>query len=282
MYQKMIRDYSTRISEDSLGQALLLAGEPSTESENFISDLLFLLSCQNIQHFKPCKTCQSCLMVASSTHPDIHFLIPDKPGGLIKIEQLRLLQEWIFLSPRMSKKRIIVINPADKMNPSAANALLKILEEPPPHIVFLLIASNIASVLPTILSRCRRCLLPYPENNRQEWLKKGSVLSESLEDLKRDFINLGRTFSALELAEKWSGYPLDDMVDFLYRMTAMLLVSRLSPADAQIGTFNQSRMFNLSVLFQQIDKLNQMRQLLNKGIAINQQLSLEAFLSGYE
>ena len=114
-------------------------------------------------------------MIAAGAHPDFRVLDrlpkdPEKPGldiaRSIKIEQVRALQPMLATKPTMSQRRIIVIDAADDLELSAANAILKNLEEPPTGTIFLLIGHSAGRLLPTIRSRCR--LLRFdPLNERQ-------------------------------------------------------------------------------------------------------------------
>ncbi len=85
-------------------------------------------------------------------HPDLVLVTPD--GNRIKIDQIRELQEYVALKPT-GRHKVVIIDDAGKMNLQAQNALLKTLEEPPPGVVFILIAANRGELLPTILSRCQ-------------------------------------------------------------------------------------------------------------------------------
>ena len=101
-------------------------------------------------------------LVAAESHPDMRWIerLPKEKGeGLartITVKQVRELGAFLGLTPALSSWRAIVIDTIDELEPSAANALLKILEEPPPNTVFLLVSHAPGRLLPTIRSRCRR------------------------------------------------------------------------------------------------------------------------------
>ena len=104
-------------------------------------------------------------LIAAGSHPDMRWLervVNEKTGKLnrnIKIDQIRALGEFIGLSPALSPWRAVVIDSADELEGPAANALLKMLEEPPPNTVFLLVSHAPGRLLATIRSRCRRLQL---------------------------------------------------------------------------------------------------------------------------
>lgn len=101
-------------------------------------------------------------LIAAGSHPDLRWLKRlenEKTGNLarnISVEQVRQLGEFLALTPALSAWRVVVIDSVDELEKSAANALLKMLEEPPPNTVFLLVSHAPGRLLPTIRSRCRR------------------------------------------------------------------------------------------------------------------------------
>lgn len=101
-----------------------------------------------------CAACPACRKLAAGSHPDLHYLEPD--GTYIKIEQVRTLQREMSLRPYEAPRKACIIDGADRFHPAAANALLKTLEEPPGNAIMILVSSNPAAVLPTIVSRCQQ------------------------------------------------------------------------------------------------------------------------------
>jgi DNA polymerase-3 subunit delta' len=101
-------------------------------------------------------------LVEAGSHPDmrrLERLMNEKTGNLarnISVDQVRGLAELFDLSPAMSDWRVVIIDTVDELEPGGANALLKMLEEPPPNSIFLLVSHAPGRLLPTIRSRCRR------------------------------------------------------------------------------------------------------------------------------
>ncbi len=118
-----------------------------------------LLCSNRSQNGDPCGTCQSCIWMANGVHPDFKWVEPAKESTGVKIEQIRKVIRDTAVASYAGGWRIIVVDNADRMTESASNAILKILEEPPDRLVFILIASSVDGVLPTVLSRCQ--LLPF-------------------------------------------------------------------------------------------------------------------------
>ncbi len=100
-----------------------------------------------------CLKCRHCKRALSGVHPDMRVELPR--GESILIEQVRSLKEWAHLAPMEGERKVAVIDDAHLMNPAAANAFLKTLEEPPEGTLFILITSEQSRLLPTIVSRCQ-------------------------------------------------------------------------------------------------------------------------------
>jgi DNA polymerase-3 subunit delta' len=107
-----------------------------------------------------CGRCQACRTAAYGGHPDVHVEIPE--GSEILLEHVRPLTHMAAQAPMSAMWRVIVIEDADRLRDAAANHLLKALEEPTPHTVWILCAPSIDDVLPTIASRTRHVALRTP------------------------------------------------------------------------------------------------------------------------
>jgi len=101
----------------------------------------------------PCGQCRPCLRIAEGNHPDITLVLPE--GGVIKIAQIRNLCLTLSMKPFEGEMRVAILIDAHLMNPSAGNALLKILEEPPEQTLLILTARQASDLLPTVVSRCQ-------------------------------------------------------------------------------------------------------------------------------
>jgi len=137
--------------------------------------------------YSPCGQCESCRWFELGSHPDFRRLTPlveddeakDKVSRklpVIKIEAVRELIEFAHLTSHRNGQRVVLVEPAEALNPAAANALLKILEEPPADVLFLLVAHAPQRLLPTIRSRCRQYALTAPDAAVSlEWLRQQKV-----------------------------------------------------------------------------------------------------------
>ena len=111
----------------------------------------------------PCGECRSCRVAKSGAHPDITFISPEEGKKFINVGQIRTLRAEAFVKPHMSERRAFVINTAEVMNESAQNAFLKVLEEPPEGVIFILVSLSASELLETVVSRCTRLSLVPPD-----------------------------------------------------------------------------------------------------------------------
>lgn len=141
---------------------LLLTAADGVGASEFARVFARILLCEAPREMNPCGVCAGCLLLANHNHPDIFTLAPEEDSKVIKIAQVRALNEFIANTAQQSGRKVVVIDPADAMNTNAANALLKNLEEPIGQTYFILVSVNPSRLLATIKSRCTRIPLPTP------------------------------------------------------------------------------------------------------------------------
>jgi len=162
--------------------------------------------------FDACDECESCKKIETGAHPD--FLIVSPEERQIRIEEIRMIDEALSFKPFEGRKKIVVVDDADTMNISAANAFLKTLEEPPEDSIIILISSKPDRLPDTIRSRCSRINfgLLSPESCRH--VLEGKIPAESMELVTR--LSMGRPGTAL------SGDLLEERMWFLNLFKSML------------------------------------------------------------
>ncbi len=176
------------VRQQQLTHALLLVGEEGTGKEHYALSLAAKLLCHNKEALYACGQCHSCQLIDAmlyreGVHPDLHIIAPDKQGGLIKVDQIRSLDNVIRQSAQLSGYRVIIIKQANRLNINAANALLKNLEEPGNQTLFILLANNFAGILPTIRSRCQVSLFPSPSQEQALiWLRDQGLSKVTAEE----------------------------------------------------------------------------------------------------
>lgn len=150
--------------ENRLAHLLLFHGSGTEEREQAGLELACLLNCQADRE-KPCRQCPACKKIKSGNHPDVYVLKPFKQS--IGIEQIISLQEKIYRKHYEGKYKVYLIEEADKLTLPAANALLKIAEEPPENTIIILSTGNAEGIIPTLYSRSQAVYFPSP--SAEEW-----------------------------------------------------------------------------------------------------------------
>lgn len=147
---------------DRLAHSTLLWGESGLGKIEFVSSFSGLMLCRQPTAERACGNCKSCLLVKNSSHPDLQLLAPEAGSKEIKIDQVRAVTEFINRTSHAGGAKIVIIDQAHRLNNSAANALLKTLEEPSNHSYLFLITELPSRLKPTIRSRCQRLQFTAP------------------------------------------------------------------------------------------------------------------------
>ena len=139
------------ITDGRLPHAVLLEGESGCGKTHFARLMAASALCggQN----KPCGNCRSCRLILQDTHPDVLVVSPDAPEKPYSVSALRELILSCYVLPNDGDKKIYILRNIHEMSEQAQNTLLKIVEEPPAHVMFILTCQSRARILPTILSR---------------------------------------------------------------------------------------------------------------------------------
>ena len=151
---RAIAELKKRLTEDRLQGSFLFAGPEGVGKRSTALALTAALFCETAPG-KGCEQCATCLQVAQQNHPDLLILSPEG-NKVIKVDSVRALLHKMSLQPAQADRKVILLDRPETLTVSAANALLKNLEEPGKQNLFLLISSTPGRLLPTILSRCQR------------------------------------------------------------------------------------------------------------------------------
>ena len=193
--------------------ALLLHGQAGIGKRDLGLALARTLLCENDPSTKPrggCGVCSGCLWFDRGNHPDFRRVTSDAlaleagieagneaaegdgeevddtdkgnsrskaaPSKQIRIGQVSALRAFVSVATHRGRYRVVFLSPLEAVNEDSANAFLKMLEEPPPETVFILVADHIGRIKPTILSRCGKVFVPTPSREMAlEWLKARGV-----------------------------------------------------------------------------------------------------------
>jgi DNA polymerase-3 subunit delta' len=143
------------VISNSVSHAYLFTGPSGVGNTTLARMLAASLLCQS-ERARPCGVCRACDLLIKNSHPDLHIVASERIGDTLKIEQVRDLQRQLALTPVEARWRVAVLRRFEEATTSAANALLKTLEEPPSYVVLIVTASDADHLLPTIVSRCQQ------------------------------------------------------------------------------------------------------------------------------
>ncbi|NWG17667.1 MAG: DNA polymerase III subunit delta' [Chloroflexi bacterium] len=134
--------------------AYLIVGPESVGKETLARAFAQALNCADPDEAaRPCGVCRACKLIASGNHPDMLYSQLDPATGTLRIEEVRAVTSRIALKPYEARYRVAIFRDFDRARPQAQDALLKTLEEPPPHAILILLAPATDALLPTIISR---------------------------------------------------------------------------------------------------------------------------------
>ena len=142
-----------QVAEGRLSHAYLFTGTRGTGKTTCAKILAKAVNCEHPENGNPCNKCSSCLGIESGGFLDVMELDAASNNG---VDHVRALRDEAIYSPAQVKKRVYIIDEVHMLSIAAFNALLKILEEPPEHLMFILATTELHKVPATILSRCQR------------------------------------------------------------------------------------------------------------------------------
>jgi len=274
------------LDADRLGHGLLICGPAGLGKR----ELALRLAKHVLDHgAEAAARARNAQLIAAGTHPDLQLVsfIPNRTGDKLRteivIEQVREVSQKLALTPQYGVAQVVIIDPADAINRSACNALLKTLEEPSPGRYLWLLSAEPARLPATIRSRCQRLELKLPPRQEAlDWLRgqgfAAAAAEEALEAarghpglaaewLRNDGLALRRQVhadleqlaggraSAVEVAQRWTG---DEHADARLRHAADLVL-----AQASSGLTDPARLHKLATWF---DAANRTRDLLRTTV----------------
>ena len=236
-HQQSIAFLQSAVTHERLAHAYLFHGEEAIGKRLTAIRLAQALNCEHppeADGLDSCGACRSCRQIEARTHPDFFVIEPDPEQATqqIKIEQVRDIEHQIMYRPLIGERKICLINDADRMTIGASNALLKTLEEPPAHSLFLLISSRPAALPATIRSRCQALRFTTPARTQVEaaLILKREIPPEDARFLA--IISEGRIGEALTADVKDTRFRQQELVDLVRPQSLQSIGSILSSAEA--------------------------------------------------
>ncbi len=166
------------VARGALAHAYLFCGERGLGKADMAMALAQAVNCRTpSEGSDPCGACRDCRQIETQTHPDLCWIVPSPTS--IRIEQVRDVIRQAALRPFAGMRKVFIIREAEKLTEEAANGLLKVLEDPPEHVLFILLTDNPDALLPTVRSRCQ--LMPFrpvPSGELARYLMASMVVDE--------------------------------------------------------------------------------------------------------
>ena len=247
-HEEAVALLSRSLEKDMLSHAYLFAGPPQVGKMTLAVNLAQGVNCLASPPARPCNECNQCLRIAAGHHPDVQVIgLTAGPSGStirreIGIDQVREAQRSAMLKPFEGRHRVFIIEEASSLSPEASNAFLKLLEEPPEAVLFILLTGYPESIFPTILSRCQWVglnHLPIDTVARELQQLLGTPPKEAM-DLAR--LSRGRIGWALEAAREPS--VMEEYAADLERIASLLdetLEERFAYAEDMAALYARDR-----------------------------------------
>jgi len=173
------------LANERVSHAYLFCGPRGTGKTTTARNLAKAINCLDNGKGEPCNKCAMCVAITEGRALDVIEVDAASNG---RVEEIRDLREKVNYAPNMARRKVYIIDEVHMLSTGASNALLKTLEEPPPHVVFILATTEIHKILPTIISRCQRFdFHRYSLANTVSWLShvcEGEGIHTDAEGLK--------------------------------------------------------------------------------------------------
>lgn len=235
-----------RVEQQRMPHAILLTGVSGLGKTFFAAKMAESLLCLAADNqFHACGICHSCQIMQAGNHPDHLTIRAEEAGKSIKIEQIRALKEKQSLTPSIAKWKTVIIETADSMTNSAANSLLKLLEEPQNNTILILITDAVHRLPVTIRSRCQQMHLPAPDYSiTLSWLASQGISTDAEQLQKLASLTLDAPFAIVHAFEtnEWQSYQQ------LQQDFELLLQQRANP----VQMANQWQQYDLVKVMHQL------------------------------
>jgi DNA polymerase III delta' subunit len=276
MENQIINKLKNIYATQNIAHAYMFYGQRETGKFAMAKNFAMLISCENVTRDKnACEICPTCKKIQSETHPDCIIIKPIE--NFIKINEIREIIRIDNLANFEGKYKIFIIDEADKMRTESQNALLKVLEEPNPNTIFILITSKPYTILPTIRSRCQKfkfSSLPqdtYIKSFTKHEINFRNDILDWLKDIKESGSNIFRLDKIIKDKEKhelFIGIAINCLRD--------IIISKQNLKENSLINYDKiediktlAKFYTENELIEKITNLTKIQNLLSTNININ-------------
>ena len=303
--------FTSYLKQQRIPQALIICGRPGLGKVQLARQMAQSLLCDYpSDNGIYCNVCHSCTLFNAQTHPDFMSLEPETDAKIINVTQIRSLISKLQLKSQFDSYRVIIVNPAELLNQSAANSFLKCLEEPAEKTVMLLVTDQPTKLPATIISRCQKMKISTPDKQlAHNWLQQQKItgdlpvllsialgsplLAESYAQQQllalrnrcfEQWIDLAHQHAEpVAIAEEWLQHPDEPLIGWVISWIIDIIkiqyhtnIYNLYNPDLKQSLQELTQKLNLQGLFEFYDKLLQSKSI--PGGNLNRQLFFEEVL----
>lgn len=249
-HEQIIEHLQNAVTMDKVSHAYIINGPDKSGKMMLAEAFAQTLECEGLEDVvknaaqpsdvEPCMECHSCKQAMTKNQPDIIYVRHEKPNT-ISVDDIRTqVNNDIVIKPYSSRYKIYMIDEAEKMNEQAQNALLKTIEEPPAYAILILLTTNAAAFLPTILSRCVTLnIKAVPDEKIRGYLMRKYQIPDYQADVCVAFAQ-GNVGKAIQLASSEEFNELKDAVLQLIKRLRDIDLYEMTEAVKQIATYKLS------------------------------------------
>ena len=274
------------INQNKCPHAIILTGRNINLIEQGLIFIKWAFCCNNNKEPLRCGNCSTCKLLEANTFPDFMQIEPVKSGDnkIIKIEQVRDLIQFLQIKPQLAKLKIVMLSEAEYLNLQAANALLKILEEPPYNTYIILTISEPELLINTIRSRC--LIFDIGTKDKDLFFEK-DIVEKILQDLYNAFILA--EVDIITLVEQWMHYETHELLTSFWLLIAKCIHINVYLQYSNLPlNLDQSSITKIAIgqslrqLWSILDKIIEVRRNVLLGRQVNIQLFFEELMINWE
>ncbi len=188
--KKLLNFFESASSNGKLAHAYILEGRQNSGKHTLARYIACLLCCDNLFE-RPCFICESCQKISEGNSPDVIEVELPKDKKTIGVEQIRELRTSVYVRPNEEDIKVYILNNAETMTPQAQNVFLKVLEEPPKGVFFLMLCENTSNILTTVKSRAPVLKMQiFSDKELEKYLLENNKNAQNLKNSSPDEFEL--------------------------------------------------------------------------------------------